>query len=74
MNTIQKDCFFYIESGVKYEDSRIRAACIECKNKLPSDPMFWSGSLNGYGDYDLYCSICNKPIYVRDENDDTTSV
>jgi hypothetical protein len=76
MTTIQEDCFYYIESGVLLEEARIRAACVECKlqNKIPGDPMFWPGKVKGYGDYDLYCSLCNRPINVRKKDDNTSTV
>jgi len=76
MAKIQDNCFYYVEPGVPYEEARIRAACTDCKfqNKIPNDPMYWPGEEKGYGDYDLYCSICNKPINVREDNDDTPSV
>lgn len=75
MAKIQDDCFFYVEPNVQFEEARILPACTECKlqNKVPNDPMYWPGRDKGYGDYDLYCHICNKPINVR-ENDDSTTI
>lgn len=76
MSIIQDDCFFYIENGVPFEEARILAACKECKlqNVIPGDPMYWPGKETGYGDYDLYCSICKKAIHVREEYENKTTI
>ena len=78
MNSTQEDCYYYLETGVPFEEARIRAACMKCKNenKIPGKPMYWAGREKGYGDYDLYCSICKHPIYLRETNEqnDTTTI
>ena len=66
MSKVQDDSFWYIEKTEPYEDSRIRAMCIECGRRLlEKEVMYWSGE-RGYGDYDLNCSMCGKIIHQRD--------
>ena len=70
MAKIQEDCFYYIESGVAFEEARIRAMCKECwQEKKRKGAMYWPGERVGFGDYDLYCTIdgCGKPIHIRDD-------
>ena len=69
MSKIQKDAFYYIEESLhtSYEDSRIRVMCTECAEKYKNTMklMYWKGSVHGYGDYDLECSICKSLIHQR---------
>ena len=58
-----QDCFWHLE------DNRIRALCTVCAVKK-ENAWYWHGSELGYGDYNVVCSICNKIIHER-ENEDT---
>ena len=66
MPEIQDDCYWYLEEST----NRVRGACVECGGKHGMK-SYWNGSEVGYGDYDLDCSICGKPIYRRKEDVET---
>lgn len=64
---VQEDAWYYIEPDVEpFEKSRIRAACEECAKKKKSELkfMYWPGKTKGYGEWDIYCTICNKALYL----------
>lgn len=78
MSVIQEDCCFYAagEEDQPFEEKRIRAMCMECYGKLgyPKGLWNWPGKTQGYGDYDLRCSMdgCDNIIHQRsDEYDDS---
>ena len=60
------DCYWYIK------EEKMVAACVECNNQELKS-WFWAGSEQGYGDYDLECSICQKIIHKRN-NETKTAV
>ena len=62
---VQEDSYWFVENDV------VKAMCIECASKSPkSNLWFWEGSIRGYGDYDLNCSVCKDyTIYSRNKND-----
>lgn len=69
---IKLDCYWYIDGRVPENERKMLACCTECykNNKLIDEKgnkagWFWQGSIRGYGDYDLNCSICNKIINLR---------
>lgn len=66
MSKIQDDSYWYVEKVEPYEDSKIRAMCTSCAQRVKSkESMCWPGE-KGYGDYDLNCSLCGKIIYQRE--------
>ena len=62
---VQEDSYWFVEDDV------VKAMCAECASKISKQNLwFWEGSVRGYGDYDLNCSVCeDHPIYLRNEND-----
>jgi hypothetical protein len=68
---MKKDCYWFVDK-TNPEEQTIQAMCLDC-HRTNQLGWFWNGERQGYGDYDLFCSICNKPIYIRREssNDQT---
>ena len=62
---IVEDSYWYVEDDV------VKAMCVECGSKRPKPGLwYWEGTVRGYGDYDLNCSICKDHIiYLRNKND-----
>jgi len=68
-----EDCYFIIEDDpdISDKDRRIRALCVECQEKKPSEgAWFHPGSEEGYGPFDFQCCRCQKFIH-KAENDET---
>ena len=51
------DCYFIIAD----ENSPIVTVCTDCL-KNTENAYFWHGSVKGYGNYDLNCSLCQNQI------------
>lgn len=61
------DSYWFVDE-TDPENAKISALCEICHLK-ENKGWHWQGKQLGYGDYDLYCSVCNKAIYLRDKND-----
>lgn len=68
---MQEDCFWFTEKDEDGDDI-VRAMCIEC-HKKKNVGMFWPGKVQGYGDYDLNCAICETSIYKREDDEAKTA-
>ena len=66
---IQENCYWYINEELPPDQQTMLAMCVDC-NKDKNTGWFWHGKASGYGDYDLYCSICKRTIYERENNAD----
>lgn len=54
------------------DDAKMKALCEMCAKKEQKG-WFWEGTVLGYGDYDLFCKVCNNAIYIRENNDKATN-
>ena len=63
---MQKNCYWFLKEDD--QETRMKAICEDCHNKVAKIGIFWEGSFLGYGDYDLYCDVCESPIHLRDKN------
>jgi len=52
------DCYFIIAD----ENLPIVTVCTDCLKTNDENAYFWQGSVKGYGNYDLECSLCQKSI------------
>lgn len=68
---MREDCFWFTEQD-KDGDDIVRAMCTKC-HREKGIGMFWLGSIQGYGDYDLNCAVCETPIYKREEDETKTA-
>jgi hypothetical protein len=67
---MRNDCYFYIDTSLPENEQKVAGVCTDCQRIKKFEPVwYWSGK-RGYGDYDLCCSICKKPIYIRESNND----
>ena len=62
---IQKDCYYFADSN-----NIITPMCTKCyvhKDKNYGNGIwFWPGSQEGYGPFDIKCSICGEAIYTKE--------
>jgi len=58
---MRQDSYWYVEG--EGDDAVVKAMCTMCAKKKKSG-WFWEGRL-GYGDYDLFCSLCGNAIHIR---------
>ena len=66
MSKIQEDSYWVIDESVPEDERKIQALCIECATEKKCG-WFWKGSITGYGNYDLKCSVCEHIIHQREE-------
>jgi len=65
LKMIQENCYWYIDESVPENEQKISAMCEQC-HKTKQAGWFWKGKEQGYGDYDVSCSLCKTPIYIRE--------
>jgi hypothetical protein len=58
---ILQDSYWFLEG--EGEEAVMRAMCTLCAKKARKG-WFWEGRL-GYGNYDLFCSVCGNAIHIR---------
>jgi hypothetical protein len=68
---MKNDCYWFVDAARPVEEQTIQAMCLEC-HTTNNFGWYWSAK-QGYGDYDVFCSICKKPIYLKEDNDQTNS-
>lgn len=64
---IPKDCYWLFDN----DKSTIKAICVDCYHlRKEKNGSFWKGSVKGYGEYQLDCSICAKNLNkIKEVND-----
>lgn len=60
---IQRDCYYYLDSGV------IKPICVRCYTKLKRG-WFWPGASAGYGESEIKCTKCDEQIYKTTEHNE----
>lgn len=73
MSKIQEDCYWFIDARLPENERKIQAMCVDC-HRTNTFGWFWLGSHQGYGDYDLRCSICGKSIHERETNKNKAAI
>jgi hypothetical protein len=63
-SVIVQDSYWFLEG--EEDDAVVKAMCTLCAKKARKG-WFWEGRL-GYGDYDLFCSVCGNAIHMRGTN------
>lgn len=54
------------DDDIPYHKRVVTAACIDCAKEQNIEGMYWEAE-KGYGDYDLDCKICNKPLHRQNQ-------
>ena len=62
MTTVMKQDSYWYSEG-EDQEAQMKAMCVMCAKKARKG-WFWEGRL-GYGDYDLFCSVCGNAIHIR---------
>lgn len=65
MAKIQEDSYWWKDDSLPEKQQCMHGLCIECYAEKGVG-WYWPGKKTGYGDYDLRCHFCNKPIHIRD--------
>ena len=60
---IKQDSYWYVNG--EGDDAKMSAMCVICAKKQKKG-WLWESRL-GYGDYDLFCSVCGNAIHIRGE-------
>jgi hypothetical protein len=56
--------------NVNEETRKAQSFCVECwESKGLVGGMFWSGSVRGYGEFEVKCLDCGKIIHSVEEDD-----
>lgn len=62
MNSVMRqDSYWYVDGDGG--EASMKAMCVMCAKKERKG-WLWEGRL-GYGDYDLFCTICGNAIHIR---------
>jgi len=61
VSVMRQDSYWYLEG--EGEKAVMKAMCAMCAKKARTG-WFWAGQ-QGYGDYDLFCNVCENAIYIR---------
>lgn len=73
MAKTQEDSYWWRDTSLPESQQKMRGLCEKCHYDRGIG-VYWPGKTAGYGDYDLYCFFCKRPIYIREEiNEDTTT-
>lgn len=65
-SAIKQDSYWFVEG--EGNNARMKAVCPICAKKLGKG-WYWEGGTLGYGDYDLFCSVCGNAIHLREKNE-----
>jgi len=60
-SVLLQDSYWYVDG--EGEKASVKAMCVLCAKKARKG-WFWEGRL-GYGNYDLFCSVCRNAIHIR---------